>query len=164
MPSRAHAAQLGLRGFGGVDLPDAAERAAALRWASILRRMSRTLGSVVCSEASAHSDSTAATLRRISRSLGSVVRSAASARSESAAALRSAATLRSISRTLGSVVRSAASAHALAKRRYLERVSMSMMGTSHFLLSLDLRSFARMARNRGSSRHALLRQVNQEAT
>src|SRR6266446_4778493 len=107
MPSRAHAARLGLRGFGGVDLPDAAERATALRWASILRRISRTLGSVVCS---------------------------------------------------------AASAHALAKRRYLERVSMSMMGTLHFLLALDLRSFARMARNRGSSRHALLRQVNQEAT
>src|SRR5258708_6238676 len=72
MPSRAHAARLGLRGFGGVDLSDAAERAAALRWAATLRR---------------------------------------------------------ISRTLGSVVRSAASAHALAKRRYLEQVSMSMVET-----------------------------------
>ena len=29
--SCAHAARLGLRGFGGVDLLDAAERAAALR-------------------------------------------------------------------------------------------------------------------------------------
>src|SRR6516162_1129265 len=118
----AHAARLGLRGFGGVDLPDAAERAAALRWASILSRISRTLGSVVCS--------------------------AASAQSESAAALRSAATLRRISRTLGSVVRStAASAHALAKRRYLERVSMSMVGTSRTWGSLPYpRPFYAMVR------------------
>src|SRR6516164_5079808 len=113
----AHAARLGLRGFGGVDLPDAAERAAALRWASILSRISRTLGSVVCSEASAHSESTAATLRRISRTLGSVVRSAA------------------------------ASAHALAKRRYLERVSMSMVGTSRTWGSLPYpRPFYAMVR------------------
>src|SRR6516225_9593252 len=95
----AHAARLGLRGFGGVDLPDAAERAAALRWASILSRISRTLGSVVCSEASAHSESTAA------------------------------------------------SAHALAKRRYLERVSMSMVGTSRTWGSLPYpRPFYAMVR------------------
>src|SRR6516162_10137256 len=87
----AHAARLGLRGFGGVDLPDAAERAAALRWASILSRISRTLGSVVRS--------------------------------------------------------TAASAHALAKRRYLERVSMSMVGTSRTWGSLPYpRPFYAMVR------------------
>src|SRR5262249_59906874 len=53
--SRAHTARLGLPGFGGVDPLDAAESAAAIRSATTLRSVSRTLGSVVRSAASAHS-------------------------------------------------------------------------------------------------------------
>src|SRR6516162_9672785 len=53
--SRAHAAQLGLPGLGGVDPLDAAESAAAVRSATNLRSISRTSGSVVRSTASEHS-------------------------------------------------------------------------------------------------------------
>jgi hypothetical protein len=51
---RPHAARLGLPGFGRVVLLDAAESAAAVRSATTLRSLSRTLGSVVCSAALAH--------------------------------------------------------------------------------------------------------------
>src|SRR6516162_6120928 len=52
--SRAHAAQLGLPGLGGVDPLDAAESAAAVRSATNLRSISRISGSVVRSAASEH--------------------------------------------------------------------------------------------------------------
>jgi hypothetical protein len=51
---RPHAARLGLPGFGRVVPLDAAESAAAVRSATTLRSLSRTLGSVVCSAALAH--------------------------------------------------------------------------------------------------------------
>src|SRR5215813_5098953 len=50
----AHAAQLGLPGFGGVDPLDVAESAAAVRSATNLRSISRISGSVVRSAASEH--------------------------------------------------------------------------------------------------------------
>src|SRR6516164_5562807 len=50
----AHAAQLGLPAFGGVDPLDVAESAAAVRSATNLRSISRISGSVVRSAASAH--------------------------------------------------------------------------------------------------------------
>jgi hypothetical protein len=50
----AHAARLGLPGFGRVVPLDAAKSAAAVRSATTLRSLSRTLGSVVRSAASAH--------------------------------------------------------------------------------------------------------------